>query len=197
MERSDTVDTDIEFGSKPIGIEPVVEDLTARDIEMALLVMIAYFGDGKISEEELELLANLAKTRFQNSIFSDYRDSDDTELCVHEYLLWMLDTIHSLREESLKQQIDLSDVEASMVAEFTSKLRSIYDENAGLNVVSYFRDWVQPFKSSVSYVVDLHIKNSDSMAVELQAIINKKLGRWPRTVWVFLIFVAVLLIAIF
>lgn len=197
MVRGDAVDDDIDLGSKPISIEPVVEDLTARDIEMSLLVMIAYFGDGKISEEELELLASQAKTRFQDSIFSDYSDSKDIELCVHEYLLWILDTIHSLREETLKQQIELPDVEASIVTEFTSKLCGIYDMNAGLNVASYFQDWVQPFKNSVSKVVELHINNSDSRAVELQAIIKKKLVRWPRTVWVFIVFIAVLLIAIF
>ena len=76
--------------------------LTSEDLEMLLLGTVAFWGDGSLNKEELDLLNRGCKKRIENLEITDLSDSDDIELSSKEYIIAlfkMIEKVSSMREK--------------------------------------------------------------------------------------------------
>ena len=74
--------------------------LTSEDLEMLLLGTVAFWGDGSLNKEELDLLNRGCKKRIENLEITDLSDSDDIELSSKEYIIALFKMIEKVSADT-------------------------------------------------------------------------------------------------
>lgn len=92
-------------------MKPLNSDLTINDYDFLIGATIALWGDGALSKKEYSLFYDrLDSCNFEDSkpYTVDHRDLRDPDLTKKEYLLWVFETIHQIKEkiEYDDQEID-------------------------------------------------------------------------------------------
>ncbi len=74
--------------------------LTSEDLEMLLLGTVAFWGDGSLNKEELDLLNQGCRKRIENLQITALSDSNDIELSSKEYIIALFKMIEKVSGDS-------------------------------------------------------------------------------------------------
>ena len=76
------------------------ESLSSEDIEMLLFGVVAFWGDGSISKEEIDKLKQKCNDRLDNLSMVSFSHFDDKDFSIKEYIVELFDLIKKLKEQS-------------------------------------------------------------------------------------------------
>ena len=77
-----------------------ISRLTSEDLEMLLLGTVAFWGDGSLNKEELDLLNQGCRKRIENLEITALSDSSDKELSCKEYIIALFKMIEEVSSDS-------------------------------------------------------------------------------------------------
>jgi len=74
--------------------------LSTEDLEMLLLGTLAFWGDGSLNQEELDLLNQSCKKRIENLELVSFSDSSDQNLSIKEYIIALFEMIENISSDT-------------------------------------------------------------------------------------------------
>jgi hypothetical protein len=74
--------------------------MSVKDNEITIMAMIAFWGGGSLSSEEFNFIKNYHLSNESNISFNLFTDSNDKDLSIKEYLLFIIEFIDDFKKSN-------------------------------------------------------------------------------------------------